>query len=82
MSYVGAAAMSKDFTQGPAINTGNKLDLMIEGEGMFAVNTDEGTRYMRSGDMTLNRDGALVSKMVIQFKEKKVLFISGEMTLR
>ena len=40
--------MTKDFTQGPAINTGNKLDLMIEGEGMFAVNSDEGTRYMRS----------------------------------
>lgn len=62
MSYVGAAGMTKDFTQGPAINTGNKLDLMIEGEGMFAVNSDEGTRYMRSGDLTLNRDGALVSK--------------------
>ena len=52
----------KTSLKGPAINTGNKLDLMIEGEGMFAVNSDEGTRYMRSGDMTLNRDGALVSK--------------------
>ena len=62
MSYVGIAGMETDFSQGPAINTHNKLDLMIEGEGLLAVQTKEGLRYQRSGALTLSEEGALVSK--------------------
>ena len=35
---------------------------MIEGEGYFKVQTNEGARYTRSGDITLSSDGALVTK--------------------
>lgn len=62
MAYVGIAGMERDFAQGPAMNTHNKLDLMIEGPGFFKVSTPEGPRFMRSGDLTLSDDGALVSK--------------------
>ena len=62
MSYVGVAEMSRDLTQGPALETKNKADLMIEGPGYFAVQTDEGRRFTRAGDFTLGTDGALVTK--------------------
>lgn len=62
MAYVGIAAVERDFSQGPAVTTHNKLDFMIEGKGFFEVHTNEGPRYMRAGDLTLSEDGALVSK--------------------
>lgn len=79
MSYVGVAGMETDFTQGPAINTHNKLDLMIEGEGFFSVQTEEGLRYQRAGDMTLSKEGALVSKQGDPILgEKGVIYIRSD----
>lgn len=62
MAYVGVAAMERDFSQGPAMITHNKFDMMIEGQGFFQVHTNEGERFMRAGDLTLSQDGALVTK--------------------
>ena len=60
-SYVGVAGISRDNSQGPAIITHNPADLMLEGDGYFAVHTDEGERYTRAGNFTLGPDGALVT---------------------
>jgi flagellar basal-body rod protein FlgF len=62
INYVGVDGVHRDFTQGPQVITNNSLDLMIEGDGFFAVSTPEGMRYTRSGDLTLNQDGILVTK--------------------
>ncbi len=62
MSYVGIAAMERDFSQGSAISTENPYDMMLEGEGFFTVQTAEGTRYQRAGDFTLSAEGVLVTK--------------------
>ncbi|MGE0174096.1 MAG: flagellar hook-basal body protein [Oligoflexales bacterium] len=62
MDYVGIAGIHRDDTQGPAITTHNKTDLMIEGDGYYTVQTDEGVRYSRAGDFTLSQDGVLVTK--------------------
>lgn len=62
MAYVGVADVVRDTTQGPALITNNPLDMMIDGEGYFTVNTAEGQRYTRAGNFTLNPDGALVTK--------------------
>jgi len=51
-----------DFTPGPIIHTGNELDLALEGEGFFKVQTQHGTRYTRDGAFTLNRDRVLVTR--------------------
>lgn len=51
-----------DMTQGPVKETGNPLDLAIEGEGFFVVDTPEGTRYTRTGTFTLNNEGVLVTQ--------------------
>ena len=50
-----------DLSQGPIVQTGNSLDLAIEGEGFFVVDTLQGTRYTRSGNFTINSDGVLAT---------------------
>jgi flagellar basal-body rod protein FlgF len=56
------AMVAVDYTKGIAQRTGNNLDVMIENEGFFAVQTKNGTAYTRRGDFTLNRDGVLVTQ--------------------
>ena len=45
-----------DHSAGPITQTGNPLDVAIDGEGFLAVETPGGVRYTRDGRMT--RDGA------------------------
>lgn len=62
LSYVGIADVSRDQTQGPAVQTDNRTDLMLEGKGYFTVNTREGNRLTRNGSLSLNTDGVLTTK--------------------
>jgi flagellar basal-body rod protein FlgF len=48
--------------QGPMERTGNDLDLAIEGNGYFAVETLEGVRYTRAGAFMMNDQQQLVTK--------------------
>ena len=48
-----------DLRQGAIRLTGNRLDLAIQGDGFFVVDTPQGTRYTRSGNFTVNGDGLL-----------------------
>lgn len=59
IDYVEVSGVYRDDSQGPAINTGNKFDFMIEGDGYFKVQTPEGERYTRAGSMSLNQDGVV-----------------------
>jgi flagellar basal-body rod protein FlgF len=61
IAYVGIAGVHRDESQGPAMQTGNPTDLMIEGEGMFAVHTQDGLRYTRSGQLSISPDGVLMT---------------------
>lgn len=61
IAYVGVAGIERDESQGPAVQTGNPTDLMIEGDGMFEVNTPEGVRYTRSGQLSISPDGVLMT---------------------
>ncbi len=49
------------FVQGIIQKTGNDLDLAIEGEGFFKVETPNGVRYTRSGNFSLNKDQVLIN---------------------
>lgn len=51
----------KDFSEGTITTTGNALDMAIKGDGFFVVETQEGERYTRKGQFSLNSDGALVT---------------------
>jgi len=61
-AYVGVSGVSRDLSQGPAVQTNNPLDLMIESDGYFQIQTPEGTRYTRNGSFSLSSDGALMTK--------------------
>lgn len=48
--------------QGPLQQTGNPLDLALEGSGFFAIDTANGTRYARAGNFSLDREGQIVTQ--------------------
>lgn len=52
-----------DFSPGMTQHTDSNLDLMIEGEGFFVVQTKEGIAYTRRGDFTVDRNRRLVTSM-------------------
>jgi flagellar basal-body rod protein FlgG len=49
-----------DHAQGPLTNTGRSLDVAIEGEGFFVIETPEGPLYTRNGSFEVNPQGQLV----------------------
>ncbi|MCF6159505.1 MAG: flagellar basal-body rod protein FlgF [wastewater metagenome] len=50
-----------DHSQGNLTYTGNPLDIAIEGDGFFALETDEGLRYTRNGQFQLSGIGEIVT---------------------
>jgi flagellar basal-body rod protein FlgG len=55
-------ATSRLFTQGDFRQTGNPLDLVIEGNGFFQVRLPNGeVAYTRAGSFHLNREGSVVT---------------------
>lgn len=50
-----------DMTPGPVRDTGEPLDMAIEGPGFFAVRTADGVRYTRDGQFQASADGTLVT---------------------
>ncbi|HEX2999371.1 MAG TPA: flagellar basal-body rod protein FlgG [Armatimonadota bacterium] len=55
-------ATQKMFTQGDFTQTGNSLDMVIEGQGFFQVQRPDGTiAYTRDGSMKLDSQGRLVN---------------------
>jgi flagellar basal-body rod protein FlgF len=57
--YVGVAGVSTDTSAGTLTQTQNPLDLALSGDGYFAIETPEGTRYTRAGNFTVKQDGTL-----------------------
>lgn len=49
-----------DFSPGNIQNTGGPLDLALEGEGFFVIQTPDGVRLTRDGRFSLDADGRLV----------------------
>jgi flagellar basal body rod protein FlgG len=50
-----------DLSQGNLLTTTNPLDLAIDGDGMFAVETSSGVRYTRNGNFRVSVDGLLTT---------------------
>ncbi len=60
LSYVDAERTALDGTGGALVATDNPLDLALDGDGWFAVETPQGTRYTRDGAFSLNDANILV----------------------
>jgi len=65
-----------EFDQGDFVNTGNKLDVAINGDYFFAVTDGENTYYTKNGKFSLTEDGYLVDSDGF-----KVLGRGGEITI-
>ncbi|QEM69867.1 flagellar basal-body rod protein FlgF [Geobacter sp. FeAm09] len=50
-----------DYASGPVSQTGNTLDVALDGDGFFAVSTPSGTAYTRQGNFRLTANGTLVT---------------------
>lgn len=51
----------QDTRPGSLTQTGNRLDVAIEGQGYFGVQTAEGLAYTRNGRLSLNVNGELIT---------------------
>jgi len=59
-SGVGVAGISPNMTQGNIVNTGNPLDLAIEGEGYFVLYDGQKQIYTRAGAFAVDSDSVLI----------------------
>jgi flagellar basal-body rod protein FlgF len=50
-----------DFSAGPMKQSGNPLDLSLDGDGFFVVNTPQGKAYTRQGNLHIDMNGKLVT---------------------
>ena len=60
---VRTAAISRDTNQGTVNNTGNSLDMAVQGKGFFQVTMPDGTTaYTRDGGFKLSASGQIVTR--------------------
>jgi len=62
VTFVTANGVARDYTQGPLTQTGEPLDVAIDGKGFFQVSTADGTRYTRDGRFMLDPTGKLITQ--------------------
>lgn len=58
---VPAISASTAYSQGAFTRTGNALDVAVEGDAFFELNTGEGLRYSRQGSFKLDAAGRLMT---------------------
>src|SRR5688572_6508026 len=59
LSYVQDWATMHDLSAGDMVQTGNPLDVAINGAGFFAVQTAGGDRWTKAGSFQINAGGTL-----------------------
>lgn len=61
IASVNNGATTIDSQPGAMASTSNQLDLALEGDGMFAINTPNGPRYTRAGNFRIDEENQLVT---------------------
>jgi len=62
LAFVRDIATVRDLAEGPLKPTSNPLDVAIQGEGYFVVQTDLGDRFTRNGHFRLDETGQMVTQ--------------------
>ncbi|MEA3513082.1 MAG: flagellar basal-body rod protein FlgG [Campylobacterota bacterium] len=76
---VRVSGIQKNFLQGSLRETGNSLDIAIEGDGFFKISTPNGeTAYSRNGAFKLDSEGSMVNGM--GYKLEPEIVIPSELT--
>lgn len=60
-TYVAVYDSHVDFRNAPLVQSGSNLDVAIEGEGFFVIDTPNGPMYTRNGQFTLDSEKRLVT---------------------
>lgn len=60
-TYVNVSEGHTDFSGAPLIQSGGSLDVALEGEGFFVIDTPTGPMYTRNGQFTLDSEKRLVT---------------------
>lgn len=61
LAFVQDGGMIRDMSAGAIEQTGNDLDLAIDGDAFFSLQTKDGVRYSRAGHFQLNSEGQLTT---------------------
>lgn len=61
LSMASASARLTSAVQGPMTSTGGTLDVALEGDGFFNIETPQGERLTRAGNFALSPNGELVT---------------------
>ncbi|WP_068086429.1 flagellar basal-body rod protein FlgF [Polycladidibacter stylochi] len=61
LSYSHDYGTSTNFANGTLRNTGNPLDIALQGPGFLTVETVQGPQYTRAGNLLLDPDGTLIT---------------------
>ena len=75
-SGVGVSSVAPNMGQGSIVNTGNPLDVAIEGKGFFVLSNGEADVYTRAGTFAVDRNGKLVDPSTGYLVER--LGLTGE----
>ncbi|MFQ5972032.1 MAG: flagellar basal-body rod protein FlgF [Alphaproteobacteria bacterium] len=81
LSYIHDRGMVRNTQPGALEPTASPLDVAIEGQGYFVVETEEGPRYTRDGAFRLDADGQLVTSAgapVMSEGDLPIIFAPGE----
>jgi flagellar basal-body rod protein FlgF len=62
VTYVNDTGVVRNFSQGSLEKTGNPLDLAINGNGFFSIQTANGPAYTRDGHFTIDAQNQIVDK--------------------
>ena len=60
LSYTDDWTTIQDMAGGALVQTGNPLDVALQGEGFLAIETAAGERYTKSGSLAIDATGTLV----------------------
>lgn len=81
VSFVQDVGLLRNTSDGPIAETGNPLDLALEGDGYFVIDTPQGPRYTRNGHFRLDEGGMMVTTegyAVMQTGDQPVVFAPNE----
>lgn len=73
--------MYKDFKEGAFQETGNTFDVALDGDAFFAVETNNGERYTKKGQFSIDSEGKLVTNegaIVMSEGNEPFFFAPGE----
>lgn len=85
LSLSGSRIRNTSHAQGPLSHTGGTLDLALDGDGFFMIQTPKGERLTRAGAFSVNAEGELVTPQgfqVLDVGRQPVFLPNGSQVLR